>query len=547
MTPAKSSDEQDHTMRHPTKRREWWGWLGCMTWLFMMMYGYDAFFELETIFIGGSTVIPFSFMAIFALSLALFGYRYGRNPRGLSRIAFYTTPLAIIMTAVFPLLPGIPGTVLYILSPVLFAPALLCRVFGVLRTSDPGNRLTRYISVVSVCVVLFTAWMIAEPPSEIAFLVPALLAMPAWLGVRREIPLPEKLPTAGAFQISKRNLLLLGLTLAALIWLYIMSSAIHTLIVNVGAEENDVVLLLLGLVLPAAGFLLYGLISDRGYERLGFICGMSLFLVGLVFGLMPADTRNITSIPMAFADGLGGTYPEFFILTIPIFFIDRAKRPVLMASLGVIVNLVMSANNCMLEHWMPEMLVTSGSPLLASAAVAAVAFVLLAFYLFERHREKTLAFALYASLRSDKKALMRRADDFTPKEEKQGMAEAGLTPEEIEVALLLIEGKTRSEITRQLHIKASDANTQMNSIRNKLVGASGADPSIAAIMDSYGLTGRERDMLRCLCRNMTNSAIAAEMFLSDATVKIHVRNLMRKLPVDGRADVAAWVDAFGPE
>jgi len=274
---------------------------------------------------------------------------------------------------------------------------------------------------------------------------------------------------------------------------------------------------------------------------------MGLFLVGLIFGMMPADTHNVISIPMAFADGLGGTYPEFFILTIPIFFIDRAKRPVLMASLGVIANLVSSATDWLSGYWIPEMYVTNGSPLLVSAAVSAIAFVLLAFVLFDRHREKTLAAALYASLRGGENVWMRRADDIKPKSEKQGMADAGLTPEEIEVALLLVEGKTRSEITRQLRIKAIDANRQMDSIRIKLIGANGADPNIAAITVRYSLTGRERDMLRCLCRNMTNTAIAAEMFLSEATVKIHVRNLMKKLPVDGRGDVKAWVDAFDTE
>ena len=530
-----------------TKRREWWGWLGCMTWMFMMMYGYASFIFPELPFLDTGLAAPSVFMVVFAVSLALFGYRFGRTPHRLSRIAFYTTPPAIVMTAVFPLLPELPGTALYILSPVLFAPALLSRVFGVLRTADSGNRMTRYISVVSVCVVVFTAWMIIEPPGEIAFLVPALFAIPAWLGVRREIPLPEKLPSSGSFQLSKRILLLLGLTLITLFLLDMMSALIHTLILNEGAYEDDVILLILGLILPAAGFLLYGVISDKGHERLGFICGMSLFLTGLIIGLMPAETHNFMSVPMAIADGLGATYTEFFILTIPIFFIDRAKRPVLMASLGVIINLVLSALMWISWIWVPDIFATSGAPLLVSAAVSAAAFIVLAFYLFDRHREKTLAATIYASLRGDKNPLMRRADDLTPKEEKQGMADAGLTPEEIEVALLLIEGKTRSEITRQLRIKSADANRQMNSIRNKLVGTSGGDPCIAAITDMYKLTGRERDMLRCLCRNMTNSAIAAEMFLSDATVKIHVRNLMRKLPVDGRGDVAEWVDTFETE
>jgi len=533
--------------KHTTKRREWWGWLGCMTWMFMLMYGYDAFIPSDAAYLDSSPVISSGFMLVFALSLILFGYRFGQNPGGLSRIAFYTTPVAVLITAVFPLLPEIPGAALYIFAPVLFAPALLSRVFGVLRTADSSNRLTRYISAVSVCVVIFMAWLIIDLPGEIAFLVPALLAVPAWLGVRREIPLPEKLPPAGAFRLSKLNLLLFGLTLIALYWLDTMSSIIHTLIISAGIEGDDVILLLLGMLLPAAGFILYGVISDKGGERLGFICGMSLFLVGLIFELMPAETHSVLSLPMTFADGLGGTYPEFFILTIPIFFINRVKRPVLMASLGVIINLVSSALQWAINFWIPEIFITSGPPLLVSAAVSAVAFVLLAFLLFDRNREKTLAAALYASLHSAENSRMRRAGDLAPKTENQGMANAGLTPEETEIALLLIEGKTRSEITRRLRIKAVDANRQMNSIRNKLIGANDPYPNITAIANKYGLTGREKDMLRCLYQNMTNAAIAAEMFLSEGTVRIHVRNLLKKLPVGNRRDVADWAGAFETE
>ena len=530
-----------------TKRREWWGWLGCMSWLFMMMYGHNTFMASGLLYQGDVEVIPLCFMIVFALSITVFGFVFGSDPRGLSRIAFCTAPPAIIITAVFPLLPEAYGAALFILSPVLFAPALLRRVFGVLRTSDQGNRLTRYISVVSVCVVIFTVWIILDPPKETAFLVPALLAVPAWLGVRREVPLPEKFPQAGAFRLSKLNLLLFVLTLIVLFWLGTMSSVIHSLIIRVGTEYDDVILIILGLILPAAGFILYGVVSDRGHERPGFICGMSLFLISLIFCLMPAETHNVISVPMAFADGLGGTYPEFFILTIPIFFIDRAKRPVLVASLGIIINLISSAHHWVFAYWIPEMFLTNGAPLIVSAAVSAVAFILLAFFLFDRYKDKTLAAALYASLRDGENERTSADDITTPVTKNQGMAESGLTPEEIEFALLLIEGKTRSEITRRLRIKAADANRQMNSIRNKLIGASDPFPNITSIANKYKLTGRERDMLRCLCRDMTNAAIAAEMFLSEGTVKIHVRNLLKKLPVGNRRDVAEWIGAFERE
>ena len=531
--------------KHTTKRREWWGWFGSISWLFIMMYGYDTFMLSETEYHEGSTLISFCFMVIFALSIAGFGIWYGKNPGGLSKIAFYTTPAAIALTAVFALLPEIPGAVLYILSPVLFAPALTRRVFGILHTAEPGKRLTRYMSGITVCVITFTAWMIIEPPAEIAFLIPALLAVPAWLGVRRDISVPEKLPASDAFHISKRNILLCVIMLIVLFWLDTMCSTIHSEFLNTVIDEANTIYIVLGFVLPAIGFLLYGFIHDKGHERLGFICGMSLLLWGLIFELIPAGAQSALSLPMVFADGLGGTYTEFFVLTIPIFFLDRVKRPILAASLGVIINLFSSALNSIIGLWMPETLVSIGLPLFFSTAVSAVLFILLSFFLFELHREKTLAAALYALLYDGENAETLQTKNIPAKTEERSMTEdAGLTREEIDIAMLLIEGKSRSEITRKLRIKSDEANRQMESIRNKLIGANDPDPNITAVANRYNLTGREKDMLRCLCRNMTNAAIAAEMFLSEGTVRIHVRNLIKKLPVDDRHDAASWVSTF---
>jgi DNA-binding CsgD family transcriptional regulator len=49
------------------------------------------------------------------------------------------------------------------------------------------------------------------------------------------------------------------------------------------------------------------------------------------------------------------------------------------------------------------------------------------------------------------------------------------------------------------------------------------------------LTRRELDVLRLLSRGHTNSAIAAHLVISEATVKFHIVNLLRKLHVSNRA------------
>ena len=56
------------------------------------------------------------------------------------------------------------------------------------------------------------------------------------------------------------------------------------------------------------------------------------------------------------------------------------------------------------------------------------------------------------------------------------------------------------------------------------------------------LTDREMDVLRLISTGLSNKQIAAQLFISEETVKVHIRNLLRKLNVHSR--VAATVLYF---
>ena len=118
-----------------------------------------------------------------------------------------------------------------------------------------------------------------------------------------------------------------------------------------------------------------------------------------------------------------------------------------------------------------------------------------------------------------------------------------LTTEERDVALLLIDGETQRDIARRLHLSASEVRQRIKSIRDKVI-MSDDDPVISSIVDKYKLSGRETDILRCLCRNMTNAEIANERIVSEETVRVHIHNLIKKLPVETRNDVPVWVAAY---
>ena len=53
------------------------------------------------------------------------------------------------------------------------------------------------------------------------------------------------------------------------------------------------------------------------------------------------------------------------------------------------------------------------------------------------------------------------------------------------------------------------------------------------------VSGRELEVLRCLARGLTTSQVASELFISENTVKTHIRHLLEKMKVSNRAEAVA--------
>src|SRR5262249_56812425 len=57
---------------------------------------------------------------------------------------------------------------------------------------------------------------------------------------------------------------------------------------------------------------------------------------------------------------------------------------------------------------------------------------------------------------------------------------------------------------------------------------------------AQAISGRERDVLRRMALGESNKEIAAALAISVRTVEVHKANAMRKLQLDGRADVVRY-------
>jgi DNA-binding NarL/FixJ family response regulator len=60
-----------------------------------------------------------------------------------------------------------------------------------------------------------------------------------------------------------------------------------------------------------------------------------------------------------------------------------------------------------------------------------------------------------------------------------------------------------------------------------------------------GLSPRELEVAALVAQGLTNSAIAARLFVSRATVSSHVTHILTKLGFSSRTQIAAWIVARG--
>jgi DNA-binding NarL/FixJ family response regulator len=105
-------------------------------------------------------------------------------------------------------------------------------------------------------------------------------------------------------------------------------------------------------------------------------------------------------------------------------------------------------------------------------------------------------------------------------------------------------------------LKDVDLGELVRIIRAVARGESGFDSRTAAVVralaagtraedDRAALTRREREVVSLIAEGLTNREIGQAIFVSESTVKFHLRNVMRKLDVHHRAEVAYAASRLG--
>ena len=86
--------------------------------------------------------------------------------------------------------------------------------------------------------------------------------------------------------------------------------------------------------------------------------------------------------------------------------------------------------------------------------------------------------------------------------------------------------------------RASGPEPEIQSAREYLPNALG---SFALPRQSVmHLSPRETSILRCLARGASNKLIGREIKISEATVKVHVKAILRKIGATNRTQAAVW-------
>lgn len=101
----------------------------------------------------------------------------------------------------------------------------------------------------------------------------------------------------------------------------------------------------------------------------------------------------------------------------------------------------------------------------------------------------------------------------------------------------LLKGAGLSEVLHAVHVVAAGGSLLEPAVTERLLGS--MERMLRSGRLPEALTDRERAILTCIARGLSNKAIGEELHLAERTVKFHATLIFQKLGVANRAEAAA--------
>ncbi|HHQ6539606.1 TPA: two-component system response regulator NarL [Serratia fonticola] len=104
----------------------------------------------------------------------------------------------------------------------------------------------------------------------------------------------------------------------------------------------------------------------------------------------------------------------------------------------------------------------------------------------------------------------------------------------------LLKDMEPEELLKALH-QAAAGQMVLSEALTPVLAVSLRENRPAVERDIQQLTPRERDILKLIAQGLPNKLIARKLTITESTVKVHVKHLLKKMKLKSRVEAAVWV------
>ncbi|MEQ9860239.1 two-component system response regulator NarL [Pectobacterium cacticida] len=104
----------------------------------------------------------------------------------------------------------------------------------------------------------------------------------------------------------------------------------------------------------------------------------------------------------------------------------------------------------------------------------------------------------------------------------------------------LLKDMEPEDLLAALH-QAASGKMVLSETLTPILAASLRENRHSSDRDIQQLTPRERDILKLLAQGLSNKVIARKLTITESTVKVHVKHLLKKMKLKSRVEAAVWV------